>query len=115
MGPTDLPQHTLSPLRYRNAPWLESSTRGVTYNRRGEAAMREFLTVGAAVPWYRRRSMTEGGAINAEIHPHNLDPESERQQPCSECGELIAVGMGRYNVGEKRYHVECYDATRHMI
>ena len=50
----------------------------------------------------------------AEAPPRDLDPEFERQQ-CSECGELIAAGMGRYNVGTKRYHVECYDAARHMV
>jgi hypothetical protein len=71
-----------------------------------------------AAPVYRGTVpllMNQGGAINAELHPRNLDPEPECQQPCSECGELIAAGMGRYNVGEKRYHVECYDPTRHTM
>ena len=59
--------------------------------------------------------MREGARANPELYPRNLDPEPERQQPCSECGELIAAGTGRYNVGENRYHVECYDVTRHMM
>jgi hypothetical protein len=37
----------------------------------------------------------------------------EREE-CSECGEAIAPGAGRFKIGMKRYHVECYDATRHM-
>ena len=60
------------------------------------------------------RPMQGVGDHDAEAHPRYLDPQSERQQPCSECGELIAAGSGRYNVGMKRYHVECYDVTRHM-
>ena len=59
--------------------------------------------------------MMAGARTNPEPYPRNLDPEPERRPPCSECGELIAAGTGRYNVGKNRYHVECYDVTRHMM
>jgi hypothetical protein len=43
------------------------------------------------------------------------DAVIQQPPPCSECGESIALGIGRFNVGRKRYHVECYDPTRHMV
>ena len=33
---------------------------------------------------------------------------------CAECGETVEAGSGRYNVGSRRYHVDCYDPGRHL-
>jgi len=61
----------------------------------------------------------EQGASDKESNLRGFDlPEaSEGRGPlrlCSACGKFIAAGTGRFNVGKKRYHVECFDATRHL-
>jgi hypothetical protein len=33
---------------------------------------------------------------------------------CTECGRTIDDGTGRFNLGSRRYHVECYDVRRHF-
>jgi hypothetical protein len=33
---------------------------------------------------------------------------------CTECGNPIERGVGRFNVGDRRYHADCYDPTQHL-
>jgi hypothetical protein len=34
---------------------------------------------------------------------------------CTECGRTIDGGTGRFNLGSRKYHVECYDVSRHLV
>ena len=59
----------------------------------------------------------EGRKPEREQGPSEQESAPERRdslRPCSACGKPIAAGAGRFNVGKKRYHVECYDPTRHL-
>jgi hypothetical protein len=56
----------------------------------------------------RRRPVVIRGGSHDERKVQELDPPR-----CSECGKPIAAGVLRANVRAERYHVECYDETRH--
>jgi hypothetical protein len=49
-------------------------------------------------------------AISATRH----EGEAKVCTVCTVCGHSIPSGVGRFNVGDCRYHVECFDPRKHV-
>jgi hypothetical protein len=56
----------------------------------------------------------DGPEVGREPGASEADGTRDPLRPCTACGQPIAGGSGRFNVGPKRYHVDCFDPTRHM-